>query len=127
LQKRRPDPLAVFQSFGHPGHPPTDFIKSCRRLLSVSANSASCERLFSIFGNILTKLRNRLGKGTLTELAELKMRVCDEEMESGGKDCLKSRFEARVKGKGKEVHHDPNTQRLHALGPFSVFEVYPSP
>lgn len=109
----------MFQSFGHPGHPPTDFIKFCRRLLSVSANSASCERLFSIFGNILTKLRNRLGKGTLTELAELKMRVRDEEMESGGKDRLKRRFEARAKGKGKEAHHDPNTQRLHALGPFS--------
>jgi hypothetical protein len=38
------------------------------------------------------------------------MCIRNEEMEFGGKDCLKHRFEAQAKGGGKEVHHDPNTQ-----------------
>ena len=56
------------------------FIIFARRLLSVSANSASCERLFSIFGNILTKLRNRTGNTVLTDLAEVKMHIRDEHL-----------------------------------------------
>jgi len=102
-QKHRPDPLAVFQSFGHPGHPPTPFTTFARRLLSVSANSASCERLFSVFGNTLTKLQNCLGRIILTQLSVMKMHVRDEQLESGGKGQLKRRFEARAKGKERPV------------------------
>jgi len=53
-----------------------------------------------VFGNTLTKLRNRLGRVVLTQLSELKMHVRDEQLESGGKSRLKRRFEARAKGKG---------------------------
>ena len=34
---------------------PTPLQKLAKRLLAVCANSASCERLFSLFGIILTK------------------------------------------------------------------------
>ena len=46
-------------------------------MLSISTNSASCERLFSLFGHILTKLRNRLGLENMKMIAELKMHVRD--------------------------------------------------
>jgi len=49
-----------------------------RRLLSICPNSASCERLFSVFGGILTKWRNRLTTKNLTRLAELKLYVHEE-------------------------------------------------
>ncbi|KAJ7921017.1 hypothetical protein B0H13DRAFT_1496113, partial [Mycena leptocephala] len=56
----------------------------------ICANSASCERLFSVFGAILTKLRNRLRTKTLTNVAELKMLVRDEHLrDSKAKSRLK--------------------------------------
>jgi hypothetical protein len=57
-------------------------VKFAGRLLSISVNSASCERLFSIFGTTLTKVRNCLSDQTLKSLAELKMFVRDEHRES---------------------------------------------
>lgn len=72
-----PEPMTVFQAFIFPGKPDPPLILFARRLLSVSANSASCERLFSVFGATLTKLRNRLGVNVLTELTELKMHIRD--------------------------------------------------
>jgi len=72
------------------------FIIFARRLLSVSANSASCERLFSILGNILTKTRNRTGNTVLTDLAEVKMHIRDEHLALSTKSCLKRRFGAGV-------------------------------
>jgi len=53
--------MAVYEEFCFPGRERPAFIHLAMRILSISANSASCERLFSMFGNILTKLRNRLG------------------------------------------------------------------
>lgn len=44
-----------------------------KQILSICANSASCEQLLSVFGTILTKLQNHMGTETLTSLAELKM------------------------------------------------------
>ena len=44
------------------------------------ANSASCERLFSIFSTTLTKLRNRLGTNNLNSPSELKMHIPDENL-----------------------------------------------
>ncbi len=60
------------------GKAPPPLARLARRLLSVCANSATCERLFSLFGQLLTKLRNRMSTKTLVELAELKMHLRDE-------------------------------------------------
>jgi|SRR5271168_1036297 hypothetical protein len=68
------------------------FVIFAKRVLSVSANSASCERLFSIFGNILTKTRNRTGDAVLVSLSEVKMHVRDEHIASGAKKRLKRQF-----------------------------------
>jgi hypothetical protein len=68
-----------------------------KRILSLSANSASCERLFSIFGNILTKVRNRSGDhdAVLVGLSEVKMHVRDEHIASGIKTRIKRQFSAK--------------------------------
>ncbi|KAJ7781901.1 hypothetical protein DFH07DRAFT_728602 [Mycena maculata] len=92
FQKQNPDPLVVYDMFSYPGHTTTDppFIQLAKRILS---NLASCEHLFSVFGNTLTKLRNRLGTRTLSNMAELKMLICDEHIRSGeSKDRLKRKF-----------------------------------
>ncbi|KIK96933.1 hypothetical protein PAXRUDRAFT_267779 [Paxillus rubicundulus Ve08.2h10] len=54
-------------------------------VLSVTANSASCERLFSTFGSTLTKLCNPLGANTLQALAEQKMHIWDQQIQQGMK------------------------------------------
>lgn len=51
-----------------------------RRILSICPNSASVERLWSVFGTILTKLRTRLGNVALLNLAELKLYLREEHM-----------------------------------------------
>jgi hypothetical protein len=98
LQKEQPDPLSVLDKFVPVGRveDTSPFIIFARRLLSVSANSASCERLFSILGNILTKTRNRIGNTVLTDLAEVKMHIRDEHLASSTKSRLKHRFGAGV-------------------------------
>ena len=92
------DPLETLASFSIPGRPDLDspFMLFARRLLSVSANSASCERLFSVFGTILTKLRNRTGNTTLANLSEIKMHIRDEHNAKGGKSRLKRQFQAQA-------------------------------
>ncbi|KAJ6609763.1 hypothetical protein B0H10DRAFT_1954394 [Mycena sp. CBHHK59/15] len=47
------------------------------------------------FGLILTKLRNRMAPGTLTDLAEYKMHIRDQHLRKGGSARLRRRFEAR--------------------------------
>ncbi|KAG7090004.1 hypothetical protein E1B28_011626 [Marasmius oreades] len=84
-----PNLLDLYHGFSFPGRSDTiasmepPLIKLRKRVLSISANSASCERLFSVFGNILTKLQNQLGTPTLSNLAELKMLIRDEYLQSG--------------------------------------------
>ena len=51
-----------------------------RRILSICPNSASVERLWSVFGTILTKLRTRLGNAALVNLAELKLYLREEHL-----------------------------------------------
>jgi hypothetical protein len=83
------------------------FFTFARRLLSVSANSASCERLFSVFGNVLTKLRNRTGNSVIVDLSEVKMHVHDEHIngcETRGR--LKQCFEADGIQKSTEMYSD---------------------
>ncbi|KAF5381398.1 hypothetical protein D9615_008423 [Tricholomella constricta] len=87
--------MNVFDSFCFPDRPWPALIQLASRILSISANSASCERLFSVFGNTLTKLRNRLGVGTLTALTELKMHIRDEHVRKQSKDRVKRQFTAR--------------------------------
>jgi len=71
------------------------FIVFAKRILAVSANSASCERLFSIFGNILTKVRNRTGDTVLVKLSEVKLHVRDDHVASGIKKRYKRDFSAK--------------------------------
>jgi hypothetical protein len=47
---------------------PSDFVALAVKLLSCPASSASIERIFSNFGNIHTKVRNRLGNSTAFKL-----------------------------------------------------------
>ncbi|KAF8152004.1 hypothetical protein BJ912DRAFT_1027651 [Pholiota molesta] len=86
-QKHQPDPLAVYAAIATPGKSDeSGFFPFVRRLLSVSANSASCECLFS--------LRNKLGDKTLIDLTEVKMHIHDEHIGNKvSKQRLKRRFE----------------------------------
>ena len=77
-----PDPVVIYTGLSIPNEPPPPLFKLAFHILSICPNSASCERLFSVFGNTLTKLRNRLGTDTLTSLAELKMHIRDEHVRS---------------------------------------------
>lgn len=73
-------------------------MKFARRVLSISANSASCERLFSVYGNIFTKHRSRLLVKNLTNNAELKMHIRDEHLRNKEAQLRqKRRFERRTK------------------------------
>jgi len=71
------------------------FIVFAKRVLAVSANSASCEQLFSIFGNILTKVRNRTGDTVLVKLSEVKLHIRDDHVASGTKMRYKRNFSAK--------------------------------
>ncbi|KAF7794103.1 hypothetical protein EIP86_005233, partial [Pleurotus ostreatoroseus] len=82
-RKEHPDPLQVWAACEHIHLPQRPISKLAHRVLSICANSASCERLFSSFGTILTKLRSRLGNQTLLSLAELKMYIRDEHLRNG--------------------------------------------
>ncbi|KXN88697.1 hypothetical protein AN958_06241, partial [Leucoagaricus sp. SymC.cos] len=81
LEGRDPDPISILSQFSFPGKPDSPFLDFARRIFSISANSASCERLFSLFGNILTKLRNCLGTQQVAELAEINMHIRDEHIQ----------------------------------------------
>jgi len=95
FQGEHPDPISIYIDFSFAGQPPTPFIRLARRILSVCANSATCERLWSVFGNTLTKLRNRLGIETLTSLSELKMHIRDEHVQKETKKRMKRMFVTR--------------------------------
>ena len=56
----------------------TPLAQLARRILSICPNSASVERLWSVFGTILTKLRTCLGNAALLNLAELKLYLREE-------------------------------------------------
>ncbi|KAJ2977735.1 hypothetical protein NUW54_g11382 [Trametes sanguinea] len=61
-------------------------------ILSICPTSANCERLFSILGLIMTKLRNRLGHETLMNLAELLLHLRDEHVRRNVKARLRRHF-----------------------------------
>ncbi|KAF9232801.1 ribonuclease H-like domain-containing protein [Melanogaster broomeanus] len=74
----------LWQRFYQENPPPTllselyDYLDN--KVLSICANSASCERLFSTFGTILTKLRSRLSLQNMVNLTELRLHLRDEYM-----------------------------------------------
>lgn len=72
------DPIDIWDGLSHPGSPLRPLHSIALHLLSICPNSASCKRLFSVFGAILTKWRNQLSTETLMLLAELKMYVHEE-------------------------------------------------
>ena len=77
-------------------------------ILSISASSASCECLFSIFGNTVMKYWNQLSTNTLTNIAELKMFLCDQHLKWGTKKCLKNIFQECV----EDANHQFSLQPL---------------
>ncbi|KIK75032.1 hypothetical protein PAXRUDRAFT_422094, partial [Paxillus rubicundulus Ve08.2h10] len=84
------DPLFMFNGVRFAGQPLSPLQKIAHRILSICANSASCERLFSNFGTILTKLRSRLGLQNMLNLAELRLHLRDEYMcKTGTQERLK--------------------------------------
>ena len=60
-----------------PNITPPPLTRLAIHIFSIHANSASCERLFSLFGNIQTKQRNRMTSKTLQMIAEVKMHLRD--------------------------------------------------
>lgn len=72
----------MYESISFPGHELSPLHKLAQRLFSICANSASCERLFSRFGLILTRLRSRLGLKNLLNIAELSLHLRDEYSQS---------------------------------------------
>jgi hypothetical protein len=79
-----------------PSQPPPALIRLAKHLLSICLNSASCERLFSSFGLILSKLRSKLKNERLLALAELKLHIRDELVRTG------KHKEARTRQFGKK-------------------------
>ncbi|KZT35654.1 hypothetical protein SISSUDRAFT_1121458 [Sistotremastrum suecicum HHB10207 ss-3] len=90
-EHQSPDALHVLGLFTPPDNsavPP--IVRLGLHVLSIGANSATCERLFSVFGNTLTKIRNRMSKDLLQNLAELKLHVRDQHLQK--KTTTKSRL-----------------------------------
>ncbi|KIK87955.1 hypothetical protein PAXRUDRAFT_152310, partial [Paxillus rubicundulus Ve08.2h10] len=102
-QKTAPDPLAIYEDYCFAGQPPSLFIMLVKHILSVTANLASCERLFSTFSATLTKLQNQLGASTLQSLAELKMHIWDQKLQKGVKDQIKQHFGEQKRAKQSKV------------------------
>lgn len=78
LQGHSIDPIECYNGLGQAGQEKSPLQKLACRIFAICANSASVERLFSLFGNILTKLRSRLGTEAMVQLAELKLHIRDE-------------------------------------------------
>ncbi|KAH9026058.1 hypothetical protein EDB85DRAFT_2149361 [Lactarius pseudohatsudake] len=74
------NPLEVWEAMSHPDHQPTPLAQLARRILSICPNSASVERLWSVFGTILTRLRTQLGNKALLDIAELKLYLREEHL-----------------------------------------------
>jgi hypothetical protein len=88
-------------------------------VLSICPNSASCERLFSVYGNILAPHRNRLGNRTLTSLAEVQMHIRDEHVRDGETKKRMKRFFGAKTG----VTNQPETTQAQAQAPSRTSQV----
>ncbi len=94
----------------HASHPP--LVALAFHIFSICPNSASCERLFSSFGNILTKSRTRLHTDTLSNLAELKMHLRDERMRSGTSRQRAKRHLDTLRGSRSASNFPSSTSQL---------------
>ncbi|OAX42879.1 hypothetical protein K503DRAFT_823873 [Rhizopogon vinicolor AM-OR11-026] len=81
--RERPDPLRMYEGIRFQNRPLSPLQMLAQRIFSICANFASCERLFSLFGLILTKLRSRLALEKMLDLAELRLHLRDEYMWRG--------------------------------------------
>jgi len=110
------DPCHLLQGYTHPNHPMTDFQMIAIRLLRVICNSASVERLWSVFGNILTKQRSRTGLGTLTNIAKLKLYLREEHSRNKtARERVKRHFVAAKSAKSAEAATPAGTQTSDKL------------
>jgi hypothetical protein len=104
IQNTKPDPIELYNGLSFGGsQPDLAFVKFAKCLLHVSANSASCKRLFSIYGTTLTKLQNWMSDGILKSLAELKMLVCNKHRQS---ELMKTRLKQQF-GLQEPVKDEP--------------------
>jgi len=77
LTQQSVDPIECYDGLRIPGQPRTPLQTLACRVLTICANSASVERLFSLFGQILSKLRSRLRNEAMVMLAEVKLHIRD--------------------------------------------------
>ncbi|KDQ10783.1 hypothetical protein BOTBODRAFT_74233, partial [Botryobasidium botryosum FD-172 SS1] len=82
-QNKQFDPIKVWEDMTSADEASMPLACLACHLLAICPNSASCERLFSAFGNILTRLCNRTSISTLTNLASLKMHLHLSHVETG--------------------------------------------
>ncbi|OJA09707.1 hypothetical protein AZE42_13097 [Rhizopogon vesiculosus] len=76
-------PLRMYAGIRFQDQPLSQLQMLAQRIFSIYANSASCERLFSFFSLILSKLRSRFALGKMLDLAELRLHLRDEYMRRG--------------------------------------------
>ena len=102
-QGENADPLFLYQGIFNGELTPLQ--KLATRLLSVCCNSASCERLFSMFGLTLTRLRSRLRPQSMVDFAELRMHLRDEHLRCGLlKESLKRKITSHSECKEPPEH-----------------------
>ena len=82
-------------------------------ILSISANSALCEHLFSSFGNILIKLHNQMSTKTLSTFGELKLHIHNQHHKYDTKQHVKDQMFMKAT--------NPDTTVLRTLpGPIEI-------
>jgi hypothetical protein len=109
------NPLEVWEAISHPNHPLTPLARLARRILSICPNSASVERLWSVFGTILTRLRTRLGNKALLNLAELKLYLREEHLRARSVQTrLKRSFSAAPEGEDAAAAFSQTSLPLNA-------------
>lgn len=89
-----------------------------------NANSASVERLFSLFGQILTKLRSHLRTEAMVMLAELKLHIRDEYKQN---DTAKTRLRRHIAGPPRTSQSQPSTDAAEGPAPATAHYAGPVP
>ncbi|KAF9049172.1 ribonuclease H-like domain-containing protein, partial [Panaeolus papilionaceus] len=133
--KESPSPLDVYADITIPGEPPCPLIKLALHILHICPNSASCERLFSTFGLILTKLRTRLSSQRVVGLAECKLHLRDRFTSKENRKNLRRRLfgaPAELRAQQEQVARDnPNSivpsQHTASAGPASPMDTDTAP
>ncbi|KAI5827869.1 hypothetical protein K523DRAFT_278015, partial [Schizophyllum commune Tattone D] len=113
-KKEAPDPMRIWDALVYGEGQDRPLVKLAQLLLSICCNSASCERLFSVFGTILTKSRSRMGTKTLEALAELRLYIRDrEKRDQSARERLKEHYSAQKRrahdlASGSAQTHSPS-------------------